>query len=253
MVTLVPQAVVAVLVGLAVCQVAIVLTTVYLHRTISHRSVTMVPAVRAVCRVLLWVTTGIRPRQWAAVHRRHHAHTDAEGDPHSPVLDGFWKVLLGNVGLYRHAIRDGVTVDRYAKDIPPDAWDRYLFDHSLLGLSLGIGALCLLLGWEWGLVAAAVHTVSYLLLNGAVNAVGHSFGRQPYPNKARNTGWLALLTAGEGWHNNHHAAPTSARLGRTRREVDFGWWLIQFLVWRRWATVRLTQARPKATAPSSSG
>jgi stearoyl-CoA desaturase (Delta-9 desaturase) len=248
----VPHYVVAVLVGLAVCQVAIVLTTVYLHRTVSHRAVSMVPWVRALCRVVLWLTTGIRPRQWAAVHRRHHAHTDAAGDPHSPVLDGFWTVLLGNVGLYRRAIRDGVTVDRYAKDLPPDDWDRYLFDHSLLGLSIGIGALCLLLGWEWGLVAAGVHTVSYLLLNGAVNAVGHTYGRQPYPNKARNTGWLALLTAGEGWHNNHHAAPTSARLGRTRREPDIGWWLISFLVWRHWATVRLAQPHLKVTVPSVS-
>jgi stearoyl-CoA desaturase (delta-9 desaturase) len=84
-----------------------------------------------------------------------------------------------------------------------------------------------------------------------VNAVGHTLGRQPYPNKARNSGWLALLTAGEGWHNNHHAAPTSARLGHTRSQPDIGWWVIRVLVWRNWATLRLTEVRPRTAAASS--
>ena len=90
--------------------------------------------------------------------------------------------------------------------------------------------LVVLLGspW-WGLYAAAVHTVGYLMLNAAVNAVGHHFGRRPYPNSATNLQWLALLTCGEGLHNNHHAAPTSARLALARGEVDPGWWCIRVL------------------------
>ena len=233
-----PQALLAVLVGLAVSQIATFATTVYLHRAVTHKALALTPGTRLAFRALIWVTTGIRPRQWAAVHRRHHAFTDVEGDPHSPVLLGFWKVQLGNVILYRRSARDGVTVQRYARDLPPDRLDRVLFDHAFLGLAIGIGILVAALGWEYGLLAAAVHTVSYLLLNSAVNAVGHTFGAQPYPNTARNNQWLAWITGGEGLHNNHHAAPTSARLALGRREVDPGWWLVRLLQRSGRASVR---------------
>lgn len=243
----VPQPLLALVVGLGVCQVAIFLTTVYLHRTVSHRAITLARPVQFACRLLLWMTTGIRPREWAAVHRRHHAHTDVEGDPHSPILLGYPAVQIGNVKLYRRAARDGTTVARYARDLPQDKWDRYLFDHSFLGLGIGITLLCFTLGWEWGLVAAGIHTGVYLGLNSAVNAVGHTFGRRPFENTARNSGWLAALTAGEGWHNNHHAAPTSARFGLERWQFDPGWWLIKVLVRAKLATVRLSEVRFKST------
>lgn len=234
------------LAGLAVCQLGIFLTTVYLHRAVSHKAITLAAPVAFACRLLLWITTGIRPREWAAVHRRHHAHTDVDGDPHSPVLLGYPTVQVGNVKLYRRAARDGVTVARYARDIPADKWDRYLFDHSFLGLGIGITILCLLLGWEWGLLAAGVHTLVYLVLNAAVNAVGHTFGTQPHENTARNNRWLAFLAGGEGWHNNHHAAPTSARFGFERWQQDPGWWVISALVKARLAKVRLSDIRLKA-------
>jgi stearoyl-CoA desaturase (delta-9 desaturase) len=239
----VPSALLAVVVGLAVCQIAIFCTTVFLHRTVSHKALTVSPGVRFAFRFLTWITTGIRPRQWAAVHRKHHAFTDVEGDPHSPLLLGFWKVQIGNVMLYRRAARDGEVVRKYAKDIPADKWDTVLFDHAFLGLGIGIGILCASLGWEYGLIAAAVHTVTYLMLNSAINAFGHVYGSQPYPNTARNNQWLAWLTAGEGLHNNHHAAPTSARLALDRGQRDPGWWLIALLTRLHRATVRLEQPR----------
>lgn len=232
-----------VVVGLVTCQVSLFLTTLYLHRTLSHRAITLAPGVTALCRVLLWVSTGIRPRQWAAVHRKHHAYTDVEGDPHSPVLSGFAAIQFGNAYLYRKVARDPETVRRYTRDIPPDRWDRLFFDHALVGLAIGVGLLVVLLGWEVALVAAAVHTVSYLMLNAAINAVGHSFGKRPHENLATNNQWLAWLTAGEGLHNNHHAAPTSARLSLGRRELDPGWWVIRALQWRGWASVRHTETR----------
>src|SRR5665213_1849836 len=95
-------------------------TTVYLHRYAAHKALTIVAPVSLVFRTLIWLTTGIKPREWAAVHRRHHAFTDVEGDPHSPLLLGLWKVELTNAYLYRKAARDGVTVNKYAKDLPPD-------------------------------------------------------------------------------------------------------------------------------------
>ena len=228
----------ALVAGFAVCQVANLVTTVYLHRALSHRAITLSRGVTAVFRVLTWITTGIRPRQWVAVHRKHHAYTDVEGDPHSPVLLGYPAVQFGNVGLYRRVAKDQLTVRKYARDLPADRWDALLFDHALVGLAIGIGILCLALGWRMGLVAAGFHTVTYLLLGGAVNGVGHSFGRQPFANRARNNQWLAWLTCGEGLHNNHHAAPTSARLAVGDGEIDPGWWLVRALARRRWATIR---------------
>jgi stearoyl-CoA desaturase (Delta-9 desaturase) len=236
---------VAIVVGLVTSQVAIFLTTIFLHRTLSHRAITMSPGLRFGCRALTWVTTGVRPRQWVAVHRRHHAFTDVEGDPHSPLLAGFWTVQLGNVVLYRRAARDGVTVPKYAKDLPADRWDRILFDHAVIGLAIGVAALYFVFGMNWQLaaIAAAVHTVSYLALNSAVNAVGHTYGKRPFQGLATNSQWLAWLTGGEGLHSNHHAAPTSARLSFARREIDPGWWLVTLARRLKWLTIRHTEPR----------
>jgi stearoyl-CoA desaturase (delta-9 desaturase) len=239
----VPRILIAILAGLVVCQIATLVTTVYLHRALAHRAITLKPGLAAVCRVLVWITTGLRPRQWVAVHRRHHAYTDAEGDPHSPVLEGFAAVQFGNVGLYRRVAKNKAEVAHWARDLTPDRWDRILFDHAILGLSTGIGLLFLVLGWELALIAAAVHAVSYLLLSAAVNAVGHTYGRRPYGGYASNTQWLAWLASGEGLHNNHHAAPTSARLSLAKGEVDPGWWFIRFARKFGWLTIRHEQPK----------
>ena len=243
-----PHLLLAALLGLAVAQFANLVTTVYLHRALSHRAMTLSAPVTAAFRVITWLTTGIRPRQWVAVHRRHHAFTDVEGDPHSPILEGYWQVQLGNVGLYRKAARDPDTLARYSRDLPADRWDRVLFDHALVGLGIGVALLWLVGGWEFAAVAGAVHTVTYLSLSAAVNAVGHTFGSRSYDNTARNNQWLAWLTAGEGLHNNHHAAPTYARLAHARGEIDPGWWLVRVLVRSGQARVRLTDAKLKAPA-----
>jgi stearoyl-CoA desaturase (delta-9 desaturase) len=233
----------AVVLGIALASVALLLTTVWLHRTLSHRAITVSPGATWVFRVLIWVTTGIRPRQWAAVHRKHHAFTDVEGDPHSPLREGFAMVQFANVALYRKVAKDEAQVARYARDLPADRWDRLFFDHALLGLGIGIALMCAVVGWKVGLIAAAVHTVTYLLLNAAINAIGHYYGSQPYENSARNNQWLAFITGGEGLHNNHHAASTSATFALNRGEIDVGWWLVRFMVWRGWAEVRLDHDR----------
>lgn len=231
------------LAGLAICQLALFLTTVYLHRALAHRALRLRPWLAGVCRTILWVTTGIKPRQWVAVHRKHHAFTDVEGDPHSPVLRGFATVQFGNVGMYRKVANDKAAVARYARDLPPDRWDRVLFDHALLGLGIGIGIACVLFGWRVGLVASGIHAVSYLMLNAAVNAVGHRFGKRPRPGYATNSQWLAWLTAGEGLHNNHHAAPTSAHLALARGEIDPSWAAIRVARCFGWLTIRHEQPR----------
>lgn len=229
----------AVVAGFATTMLANLITTVYLHRSLSHRALVLASPVRGVCRALVWIATGIRPRQWVAVHRKHHAYTDVDGDPHSPVLLGWWRVQWTNVALYRRAAREPGLVAKYARDLPADRWDRWFFDRSLVGLAIGVALLIATIGPGAGLAAAVIHTSLYLATSAAVNGMGHRFGRRPYPNGAGNLQWLAFLTAGEGLHNNHHAAPTSARLSHRWFEIDFGWWAIRVLSWFRLARIRL--------------
>lgn len=242
-------------IGFAVAVFANLCTTVYVHRALSHRALTMAAPLNGVFRFLMWIMTGIRPRQWVAVHRKHHAFTDVEGDPHSPVMLGWVQVQMRNVALYRKEAANPETVNRYAKDIPADKWDKVLFDRALVGLALGIGILCLTVGWKVGLIAAFTHVNVYLATSAAVNAIGHHFGRRPYDNNAGNLQWLAWLTAGEGLHNNHHAAPTSARLSHRRWEFDPGWWAISILRRLGLVKVRLNQlvfaTKKQRPAPTS--
>lgn len=239
--------------ALAVTQLATLATTVYLHRGLAHRALAVHPAAAVPLRAVLWVTTGMRPREWVAVHRRHHAATDTDDDPHSPARVGFWRVQLGNVGLYRRAARDEATIAKYARDIPTDRLDRVAFDHAFVGLGLGLGILVVsmwLLGFGpfAGFVAGGLHALTYVMLSGAINAIGHRYGKQPYSNSATNGQLLALVTAGEGLHNNHHAAPTSARFALHRGELDPGWWLVRILVALRLARLRHTGVHLKRAA-----
>lgn len=240
--------VVALLAGLAVTVLANIATTVYLHRAMSHRALTLSPIAAVGFRFIVWVTTGIQPRQWVAVHRKHHAFTDVDGDPHSPVLLGWKTVQAKNVALYRKCASNPETLHRYAKDMPPTRLDRLVFDRTFVGLGLGVATLCVVFGLWVGLLAAFVHVNLYLGGSAAVNAIGHHFGRKPYDNGAGNLQWLAFLTAGEGLHNNHHAAPTSARLAHRWYEIDYGWWVIRVLTWMRLARVRLSEV--KLVSPS---
>ena len=243
--------VIAIAVGGAVTTVANLATTVYLHRGLSHKALTFSRPAHGAFRLVLWLTTGIRPRQWVAVHRKHHAHTDTLEDPHSPAIHGWWNVQLKNYAMYRKVARDDSNTDRFARDLQPDRLDRYLFDRALLGLGTGIAILVVLFGPLIAAVAALVHLVYYLAANSAVNAIGHHFGKRPYDNSATNLQWLALLTAGEGFHNNHHAAPTSAKLAHRWHEIDLGWFLIKPMTWFRLARVRLDELRLVSAARAS--
>lgn len=234
--------------------IAMTSTTVYLHRAVSHKAMTLHPGVEWLFRAAIWLTTGIKPKQWAAVHRKHHAFTDQEGDPHSPVLLGWRRVQMGNVALYRKACADPEIIDKYARDVKDDKWDRALFGHHLVGLGSGIAILVIVLGPASGLLAAFIHTNVYLAGNAAVNALGHHFGKRTYDNSAAtNLQWLAFFTMGEGLHNNHHAAPSSPRLSHKRGEIDPGWWVIKTLERLRLARLRFDDIRlvPAAKTPAA--
>ncbi len=227
-----------VIAGFVTCQVALFATSIYLHRTLAHRSVKMKPQAAIAARTAIWLLTGIKPRQWVAVHRKHHAYTDVAGDPHSPEVSGFTRVLLGNALLYRSVARDKAVVSRYAQDLQPDRLDRWVFDRGLLGLAVSGAVAVALLGWEAAVVAGGVSIGGYLLAGGAINAIGHRFGTRPYPNTATNSRLLGILVAGEGLHNNHHGAPTSARFSHRRGELDPSWWAIRIMLRTRMAAVR---------------
>jgi stearoyl-CoA desaturase (delta-9 desaturase) len=212
-------------------QVAVFGTTIFLHRTATHRALILHPAVAWVFRFSLWLTTGIATKEWVAVHRKHHAFTDEEGDPHSPLLMGFWSVQLGNVFHYVRAAKNKQVVERYARDMHDDVWDRMLFNHGLLGLGIGIALLCAVLGIGWGLLAASIHAVTYVfVLSSSINGLCHYAGYKNFDNTATNIRILALLTGGEGLHNNHHGYPRSPKFSFRRSELDPAWPVIRLLI-----------------------
>ncbi len=219
------------LVAAIIIQVAVFSTTIYLHRTATHKALVLHPAVAWAFKLALWLTTGLSTREWVAVHRKHHAFTDEEGDPHSPLLLGFWKVQLGNVFYYMKETRSPDVVERYARDIEQGWWDRHVFRYGTAGLAVGITLLCLTLGLWWGLLAAGIHALMYVfVLSSSINGLCHHVGYRNFDNTATNIRLIALLTGGEGLHNNHHGYPRSPKFSFRKSEFDPAWPIIRLLI-----------------------
>ncbi len=220
----------------AILQTSVFFTTIYLHRCKTHRGLELHPVVGLLMHLELALFTGIVPRQWAAVHRKHHHFSDREGDPHSPYLLGLWTVLFGNYFLYRKQARDREVVAKYTPDWKNDLLDR------IPGLSFaplaGMAIFMLMFGIWWGVAAWLVHVGLYIFLNSSINSVCHMVGYRNYDNKATNVQTIALLTAGEGLHNNHHEHPSSARFAHFSREIDLAWPVIRLLEICRLAKVK---------------
>jgi stearoyl-CoA desaturase (delta-9 desaturase) len=224
------QILVAVLVAVALTQTAVVLTSIYLHRGLAHRSLVLHPAAELVCRIVLWLTTGQRRQEWVAVHRKHHTFTDREGDPHSPRLLGFWRVQLFNVYYYAREARKPETLQRFAPDIVEDRLDRRVFSRGWTGLAVGLGLLCVVLGPWAGVAAGLLHAGLYVfVLAPLINGLGHWRGRQTFQNSAYNSRVLAWVTGGESLHNNHHAQPRAAKFSMSAWEFDPSWVVIRAL------------------------
>jgi stearoyl-CoA desaturase (delta-9 desaturase) len=224
------QMLVAVAVAVALTQIAVLATSIYLHRALAHRSLHVHPVLGVVLRTILWLTTGQSRQEWVAIHRKHHAFTDREGDPHSPRLLGFWRVQLFNVYYYVTACRDRATIEKYAPDLSPDRLDRLFFSRGFLGLAIGLSALCVVMGPGAGLLAGLVHAALYVFgLAPLINALCHWRGGRNYENTARNSAVLALVTGGESLHNNHHAHPRAPKFSVRPREFDPSWPCIRAL------------------------
>jgi stearoyl-CoA desaturase (delta-9 desaturase) len=170
------------------------------------------------------------PIFWVAVHRQHHQHSDQPQDPHSPRVSGFWAhlgwMLFGDA---QH--NDTALMSRYAPDLGRDRFYRWLTTYHWVPLTT-LGFALLAIG-GWPLVNWAIFLRVVVGLHGTwlVNSATHMWGRRRFAttDDSRNSWWVALLTFGEGWHNNHHAHPTSVRHGLVWYEFDPTWLEMKFL------------------------
>jgi stearoyl-CoA desaturase (delta-9 desaturase) len=194
--------------------------------------------------LVLWLTTGIKRQEWVAVHLCHHAHADIPGDPHSPVLLGLWKVQLGNLFLYAKAAKDPKVIE-YGKHVKLSWAERNIFCHTMYGFLVTIAVVWAIFGFWPMAIIMLTHVIFYVfILNSSINGWCHVRGYKNYLKKvvAFNNRLLALLTVGEGLHNNHHSDPGSARLRRSAKtgkfgEIDLGWLLIKALSFFRLAQI----------------
>lgn len=215
------------IITLVILQTSVFFTTIYLHRAKTHRGLELHPVVGLIMHAELALFTGIVPREWVAVHRKHHHFSDEEGDPHSPYLRGMWTVLFGNFFMYRKEAANESTLRKYTPDWNDDLMDKLpLMRFSSLG---GLAIFTAMFGWAWGIAAFLVHVVAYILLNSTINSVCHMVGYRNFQNKATNLQWVAFLTGGEGLHNNHHEYPTSALFALRGHEIDPAWIVIRLL------------------------
>lgn len=215
---------------LVVTHITIVCVTVFLHRGQAHRGLAFHPILSHFFRFWLWLTTGMVTKQWVAIHRKHHRFSDLSGDPHSPHVFGFWRVLVKGALLYHAASKDKNMVNTYGVGTPDDWMEHHIYTpHS----RLGIGLLFLLNIALWGWVGAIIWGIQMLWIPfwaaGVINGVGHWWGYRNGITKdhSTNIGPLGIIIGGEELHNNHHLDPANPKLSRRWFEVDVGWAWIQ--------------------------
>ena len=194
------------------------------HRLLTHRGYKCPKLVEYFLVTCGGVALEGGPIQWTTTHRIHHAHTDRAGDPHTPRDGGLW-AHIGWILFGTAQDHDQATTERYAPDVAKDRYYQFLNDFYWVPLAV-IGILLLVFG-GWGVMLWGVFLRSTLALHATwlVNSATHLWGKTRFEtgDDSRNSWWVALLTFGEGWHNNHHAHPTSARHGIRWYEIDLNW------------------------------
>ncbi len=238
-----------VLTTLALTHVTIAAVTIFLHRHQAHRALDLHPLVAHFFRLWLWLSTGMVTKEWAAIHRKHHAKCETAEDPHSPQVFGINRVLWGGVFLYVKEARNGDTLQRYGRGTPDDWLENHLYSpwHKLgivimLAIDVAIfgvfpGVLIWLVQMLWIPFWAA----------GVINGLGHFWGYRNFnsPDASTNICPWGILIGGEELHNNHHTFATSARLSNRWYEFDVGWLYIRILAALRLAHIKKVAPRPR--------
>jgi stearoyl-CoA desaturase (delta-9 desaturase) len=237
-----------VVVALALTHVTIVSVTVFLHRHQAHRALELHPLPSHFFRFWLWLTTGMVTKEWAAIHRKHHAKCETADDPHSPQMRGLRKVLWEGAELYRAEAKNAETLQRYGHGTPDDwlernvyrrfhgsAWRSCWWSISSLFGPLGLTIWAVQMAWIPFWAA------------GVVNGVGHFWGYRNYDcdDASHNLLPWGILIGGEELHNNHHSFATSAKLSAKWYEFDIGWMYIRLLELLGLAKVKKTIPRPR--------
>ena len=235
-----------VLFTLAMTHITMVSVTVFLHRHQAHRALDLHPAASHFFRFWLWLTTGQVTKEWASIHRKHHAKCEQADDPHSPHVHGIKTVLLQGYELYRAEALNSDTLSRYGHGTPNDWLERHVYSgKSTCGVALML-VIDLLLFGAAGLAVWAVQMAwTPIMAAGVINGAAHFWGYRNFEvaDASTNISPWGILIAGEELHNNHHTYPTSAKLSVKPYEFDIGWMYISILKAFGLAKVRKTPPR----------
>jgi fatty-acid desaturase len=207
------------------------------HRQLTHRSFTTPKWLEYAMAICGTMALQGSPTYWVSVHRMHHQYTDKPGDPHSP-RDGKWWSHMGWI-LRGSLHSETTTLSHYAPDLERDPFYRWLavwhwLPITLTGVALLVGGTALggwKLGLSWLLWGTFLRITIGFHTTWLVNSATHLWGSRRFKTRddSTNNWWVALLTGGEGWHNNHHAHPVSASHGMAWWELDFNYWGIKLL------------------------
>ena len=236
-----------VVVALVLTHITIAAVTIFLHRHQAHRALDLHPIPSHFFRFWLWLTTGMVTKEWAAIHRKHHAKCETEEDPHSPQTRGLRKVLWEGAELYRAEAKNQETLQRYGHGTPDDWLERNVYRHSVLGVSIMLVIDVI----DFGALGLTIWAVQMVWIPfwaaGIVNGVGHYWGYRNYDcvDASRNISPWGILIGGEELHNNHHSFATSAKLSSKWYEFDIGWMYIRILEILGLAKVKKTIPQPK--------
>ena len=232
---------------LIVTHITIAAVTIYLHRHQAHRALDLHALPSHFFRFWLWLTTGMVTKEWAAIHRKHHAKCETVDDPHSPVTRGIKKVLLEGSEMYRAESKNRETMEKYGHGTPNDWIERNLYTRfSWQGVALMLIVNLALFG-VLGLTVWAVQMLWIpITAAGIINGIGHYWGYRNYEcaDAATNIVPWGILIGGEELHNNHHTFGTSAKLSSKWYEFDIGWMYIRIL-----ETFGLAKVKKLAPAP----
>ncbi len=235
------------LITLALTHVTIAGVTIFLHRHQAHRALELGPIASHFFRFWLWLTTGMITKEWAAIHRKHHAKCETADDPHSPQVLGLNRVLWAGVFLYVKESRNADTMERYGHGTPDDWLERNVYApwHKIgivLMLAIDVGLFGI---WPGALIWGVQMVWIPFWAAGVVNGIGHFWGYRNFACADASTNFfpLGILIGGEELHNNHHAFATSAKLSNKWYEFDIGWLYIRLME-------TLGMARVKKVAPT---